>query len=149
MANLQAEGNFSPLNAEDDKTDRNGNYYSVGQRHDTGYISNYNIHDGVGWGLAQWTFYSRKQALYDYAASVGLSIGDMDAQLGYLRKEMTTDYYSMWQRIKESTDLSYITERVYDEFEHVYDSAEQPRQYHRAQLAIRIGYADSIYSSLH
>ena len=32
------------------------------------------IHDGYGYGLAQWTYYSRKQALLEYARSQGKSI---------------------------------------------------------------------------
>lgn len=34
--------------------------------------------DSAGYGLVQWTYWSRKQALYDYAKSSGTSIGDLN-----------------------------------------------------------------------
>jgi long-subunit fatty acid transport protein len=38
----------------------------------------------LGYGLAQWTFWSRKQALLDFAKTAGKSIGDMTMQLDFL-----------------------------------------------------------------
>jgi hypothetical protein len=40
--------------------------------------------DKAGYGLAQWTFWSRKQALLDFAKSKGKSIGDLQMQLDFL-----------------------------------------------------------------
>ena len=45
------------------------------------------VNDGIGYGLAQWTYYSRKQGLYNYTIENGLSIGDLETQLNYLVTE--------------------------------------------------------------
>lgn len=44
--------------------------------------------DKAGYGLAQWTYSTRKQNLYDYAKSVSKSIGDLEMQLAFLWKEL-------------------------------------------------------------
>lgn len=44
---------------------------------------------GGGYGLAQWTYYSRKEGLYDYAKSINASIGDADMQIQYLIAEIS------------------------------------------------------------
>lgn len=36
------------------------------------------VHDSAGYGLAQWTFWSRKQKLLVFALSRGKSIGDLE-----------------------------------------------------------------------
>lgn len=43
---------------------------------------------GAGYGLAQWTYYTRKQGLYEYCKSKGVSIDDADAQVEYLLAEI-------------------------------------------------------------
>ena len=47
------------------------------------------VHDSAGYGLAQWTFWSRKQKLLVFALSRGKSIGDLEMQLDFLWKELT------------------------------------------------------------
>jgi hypothetical protein len=42
--------------------------------------------------LAQWTYWSRKESLYIYAKSKGVSIGDLGVQLEYLMKELKESY---------------------------------------------------------
>lgn len=46
------------------------------------------VHDSAGYGLAQWTFWSLKQGLYNYTKSKGVGIDDEDAQIGYLLKSI-------------------------------------------------------------
>ena len=46
------------------------------------------INDKAGYGLAQWTYWSRKKALLEFAKARGKSIGDMDMQLDFLWNEM-------------------------------------------------------------
>ena len=56
------------------------------------------IHDGYGMGLAQWTHYSRKQALLNYVKAAGKSIGDLETQLAFLLKEIK-GYTSVWNSL--------------------------------------------------
>lgn len=48
------------------------------------------VHDCAGYGLAQWTYWSRKQGLLDYAHSKNVSIDDLQMQLEYLWIEMSS-----------------------------------------------------------
>lgn len=50
---------------------------------DSGAYGNF-IHDSAGYGLAQWTYWSRKKTLYDHAKAAGVSIADMNMQLAFL-----------------------------------------------------------------
>ena len=44
---------------------------------DDGSYTNF-VKDSAGYGLAQWTYWSRKQALQEYAKASGKSVGDLD-----------------------------------------------------------------------
>lgn len=46
------------------------------------------FHDSAGYGLAQWTYWSRKKGLYTYAKARNSSVGDLDIQLNYLWEEI-------------------------------------------------------------
>ncbi|ORX73415.1 hypothetical protein BCR32DRAFT_100678, partial [Anaeromyces robustus] len=46
------------------------------------------INDRNGYGIAQWTYPSRKEKLYNYAKELKTSIGDMDMQLEFIWKEL-------------------------------------------------------------
>ena len=66
---------------------------------DAGRYGNF-VHDSAGYGLAQWTFWSRKQGLYDYAKSTGRSIGDLTMQLEFLFQELSSGYKSVLSTLK-------------------------------------------------
>ena len=50
---------------------------------DAGSYGNF-VNDSAGYGLAQWTFYTRKQALFAYAKDAEESIGNLAMQLAFL-----------------------------------------------------------------
>ena len=52
---------------------------------DLGAYTNF-ANDRAGWGICQWTFWTRKQALLDFAKASGKSIGDLTMQLDFLWK---------------------------------------------------------------
>lgn len=52
------------------------------------------VHDAAGYGLAQWTWYTRKEGLYLYAKSQGVSIGDENMQIEYLLGELGHSEYA-------------------------------------------------------
>lgn len=80
MGNFMIESYLSPLCLQGVNTEAN--------RHSPAYVYEYNTHDGKGWGLAQWTYWSRKQGLLDLANSERTSVGDMVTQLKYLFYEL-------------------------------------------------------------
>lgn len=107
LVNMQAEGGFLLNNLEDcyeigsccyDGTygycmhPEIGNFgtdeaYTAGI--DSGaYSKNNFINDSAGYGLIQWTYWNRKEGLYDYAKKENKSIASVSVQLGYLLEEV-------------------------------------------------------------
>lgn len=67
---------------------------------DNGSYTNF-VQDKAGYGLAQWTYWSRKQNLYNFVKGQNKSIGDLEAQLNFLWKELSEGYKGVL------TDLQY------------------------------------------
>ena len=63
------------------------------------------VKDSAGYGLAQWTYWSRKQALFAFADEKKASIGNLDMQLEFLKKEITECYASMLATLKTATSV--------------------------------------------
>lgn len=87
-------------------------------RVDSGAISRETFaNDGIGYGLAQWTYITRAKALYDFAKSKDVSIGDLDMQLEFLMKELTTQYKSVLNTLKNATSVLQASNAVLFDFE--------------------------------
>ncbi len=88
MGNLYAESGLNPQNLQNSCEKRLGmtdaKYTAAVDR---GTYANF-IRDNAGYGLAQWTYWSRKKALLDYVKSKRKSVGDLETQLGFLLKEL-------------------------------------------------------------
>lgn len=55
------------------------------------------VHDFIGYGICQWTFWSRKQGLLDLARSRGVSISDENMQVDFLISELKSpQYIKVW-----------------------------------------------------
>ena len=63
------------------------------------------IYDQKGFGLAQWTYYSRKADLYDSWKKSGLSIDDVEFQVSFALKEMRQDFPYLFQFLKTCGDI--------------------------------------------
>lgn len=75
------------------------------------------VHDSAGYGLAQWTYYSRKQALLDYAKASKKSIGDYEMQLDFLYKELSGSYASVLSELKNAKTVLEASNAVLTKFE--------------------------------
>lgn len=62
------------------------------------------VFDSAGFGIAQWTWWSRKKGLLDFAKSLGKSVGDLDVQVEYMFKEMRTNYTKTWKVLTTTND---------------------------------------------
>ena len=62
-------------------------------------------HDAVGYGLCQWTYFTRKQALLDYARSCGVSVGDEQMQVQFCLNELRTGYPRLWAYLQTTQDI--------------------------------------------
>ncbi len=61
--------------------------------------------DSIGYGLAQWTYKTRKKALKEYADAQKASIGDLEMQLGFLYKELSGSYSAVLKVLKSATTV--------------------------------------------
>lgn len=104
MGNLYAESSFKPTNLQNTYEKKLG--YTDAEYTaavDNGSYENF-IKDSAGYGLAQWTYWSRKQALLEYAQSVGKSIGDLGMQLDFMWKELQ-GYTSVMKVLNTATSV--------------------------------------------
>jgi hypothetical protein len=105
MGNLFAESALSPINLQNTYNKKLGyTDEEYTKAVDNKSYSNF-IKDSAGYGLAQWTFWSRKQGLLEYAQSKKVSIGDLNMQLEFLMKELTTGYKSLLNTLKTTTSI--------------------------------------------
>lgn len=100
MGNLQAESAMNPKNLQNSYEAKLGyNDDSYVAAVDAGTYSRERfINDKAGFGLPQWTHYSRKKNLYDYLMP-DLSIGDLGGQLRFLIWEI--GQYGLTEQLKD------------------------------------------------
>ena len=74
--------------------------------------------DSAGYGLAQWTYSTRKANMYDYIIkTLGKSIGDLESQLKFLYKELSESYTGVLSIIKSATDVTTASTKVLTGYE--------------------------------
>ena len=73
--------------------------------------------DSAGYGLAQWTYWSRKDALLASCKAAGASVGDMDAQLNFLLKELSVGYSGLLSTLKSASSVREASNAVLLQFE--------------------------------
>lgn len=90
---------------------------------------------GGGYGLAQWTYYTRKEGLYDLHISTGYSIGSVQLGCEFAKQELQTNYNSTLNELQNATDLYAATGYVMRNYEQPADqsTAAQQRRYLSAQ----------------
>ena len=104
---------------------------------DNGTYNNF-AKDSVGYGLVQWTYHTRKQALLDYAKSKNKSIGDMTMQLEFLFKELNGDFKNVMSDLKSAKSVFEASNSVLLKFERPADQSE-------AVQKKRAGYGQTYY----
>lgn len=82
------------------------------------------VHDKAGYGLAQWTYWSRKQNLLNFAQAAGKSIGDLHMQLDFLWKELNNGYRGVLDVLKNATSVLEASNVVLLEFERPANQSE-------------------------
>ena len=112
MGNLYAESALNPQNLQgsyEKKLSSTDLRYTKAVDNNT--YKNF-VKDQAGYGLAQWTYWTRKQKLLKYAKSTNRSIGDIYMQLEFLVKELKENYtvscYNPLLRAKSVSEASNI-----------------------------------------
>lgn len=112
MGNMFAESTMKANIAQRGMTNLSDEAYTAAA--DMGQIDF--VHDAVGYGLCQWTYYTRKAGLLSYARECGVSVGDEDMQVNYYLKELQ-DYPGVLSVLMTSHDLKRCSDIVCTEFE--------------------------------
>jgi hypothetical protein len=123
MGNLYAESGFKPTNLQ------NTYEKSLGMTDieytnavDNGIYTNF-IKDSAGYGLAQWTYWSLKQDLLNYAKNKNKSIGDGAMQMEFLAHQLSTSYTSVWNTLKNATSILEASNAMLLKFERPADQS--------------------------
>lgn len=123
MGNLYAESGLIPTNLQNSYEKKLG--YTDAEYTaavDSGAYTNF-AGDAAGYGLAQWTYSTRKANLHKFAKDAGKSIGDLETQLAFLLKELS-GYSSLFASLKTATSVKAASDRVLLEFERPADQSE-------------------------
>lgn len=117
MGNLYAESGLNPRNLQNTFEKSLGysdDAYTVAV--DSGSYTRFAT-DSVGYGLAQWTYRTRKQNLLDFARSRYVSIGDLDMQLAFLVQELKTGYAALFRLLCSTSDVQAASDAFLTQFE--------------------------------
>lgn len=134
MGNLYAESGLSPVNLQNSFEKKLGyTDASYTAAVDSGSYTNF-ARDRAGYGLAQWTYCTRKAALLAFVQAEGRSVGDLEGQLGFLLHELKTAYPSVLAALKTAGDVAAASNAVLLKFERPADQGEAVKL-RRAQYA--------------
>lgn len=123
MGNLFAESGLIPTNLQNSYESKLGmNDASYTAAVDSGSYTNF-THDSAGYGLAQWTYWSRKQGLFQLCKGRGKSIGDLNTQLDFLYQELTTSYSQLLKILKTTSSVEEASNLVVTQFERPADQS--------------------------
>lgn len=137
MGNIRAESAFIPRNLQNSYEKKLGyNDDSYTNAVDSGTYSAYSFaHDSAGYGLVQWTHWSRKQNLYNFIKERNLSIGSIEGQAAFCMTELKA--YGLLTKLQNETDLRRATELILKQYEKPADQSD-------ANVTRRTGYAKEI-----
>lgn len=94
-------------------------------------------YDGVGFGLAQWTYFSRKEALYDWRISNEFIDFGVNCTVSFLIHELSTNYPECYDMVMNGTNLKAVSDYILANFENPGDQSTEMKL-HRYRLAAAI-----------
>ena len=136
MGNLYAESGLNPRNLQNSFEKKLGftdETYTVAV--DNGTYTNF-VHDGAGYGLAQWTNVDRKKLLLYF--SRGSSVGDLNVQMDYLLWELGQKFPGVMDKLRTTGSVREASDCVLLQF-------ERPANQSKENCARRAGFAQEFY----
>ena len=139
MGNLYAESGLIPTNLQNTYEKKLG-YTDAAYTAavDSGAYDNF-AKDSAGYGLAQWTYHTRKAALLAFAKAAGKSVGDLETQLAFLVKELRESFKLVHYVLVTATDVKTASNVVLLQF-------EKPADQSAAAKERRAGYGQIYYN---
>ena len=138
MGNLYAESGLVPTNLQntcEKKLGYTDAAYTAAV--DSGAYANF-AKDGAGYGLAQWTYHTRKAALLACAREAGKSVGDLETQLAFLVHELGSAFPAVLSALKTAKTVKEASDTVLLKF-------ERPANQGEAVRLKRAGYGQTYY----
>lgn len=115
MGNLDPESGLNPKNLQNSYEGILGyTDETYTEAVDSGKYTNF-VNDHAGYGLAQWTYWSRKQNLLNHARNTHRSIGDLTMQLEFLITELAS--YGLLTALRTATSVREASNLVLLQFE--------------------------------
>ena len=144
IGNLQAESGLSSTNLQNSFENAPAKTGGMGYTDasytaavDSGAYTGF-VSDRAGYGLAQWTYPTRKQALLNFVKTMGRSIGDLEAQLGFLITELAGSFPRVLADLKSTTSVQEASDCVLLNFERPADQSQSVKNK-------RAGYGQAFY----
>ena len=130
MGNLKQESNMRPDNVQNNMGYSDEDYTN-GIKNGTITRESF-MNDKRGYGIAQWTYYTRKAALYDYLGPE--NIDSLSGQLDFMLSEMSSSLTSQMKSATDSGSAAVTFHNVYEQ------SADK-------SMSTRKNYASGIYGT--
>lgn len=143
MCNIYWESGFNPKNLENTGNkalNMTDDEYTAAV--DSGLYSRDSFqYDSHGFGLAQWTWHSRKLSLFNYAKKRGVSIGNIQMQLDFLWNELQ-GYKEVLEVLRNAKSIREASDIVMLKYERPADQSEKAR-------AKRASYGETLYNEFY
>lgn len=123
LGNWMAESGLEPNRLQGD--------FTQGRTHSKAYVDDIKAarisktqfsRDQKGFGLAQWTYYTRKEALYDFWKNSGAGdIDDLRMQVRFALQELSSgEYAGLWSVLRTTEDIWTACDKVCRLYERPY-----------------------------
>lgn len=145
MANIFVESGFKPDNVQNSFEKRLGSDDEYTKRvNERSYSREQFATDSAGYGLCQWTYHTRKRALYDFCMCRSTHIDNIDDQLFFLAQECRNS--GLFDKLNKCTSAYDAGVMFMLEFEKPKDQTVTAQK-RRGELAVRF-YYDNFDSSV-
>lgn len=138
MGNFEAESNCEACRVQGDFSADRHVSKEYARQVNSGALPNWHL-DSKGFGLAQWTHYSRKNNMKKTCESYGVGIEDESAQLAFFLAEMQMEFVATWNNLLRCHS-------IYDAASLVCCDYERPAV---NNIQIRAQYGQQIYNEFH
>lgn len=122
MGNLEQESGYKAANVENTFESSYGDDATYTKRVDDGTYTRDDFINGhkFGYGLPGWTWWSLKEGLYDHTVGQKKSLGDLDAQIDFLHKNISEQYPGLYKTLTTTNDVNEATDAMLEQYERPY-----------------------------
>lgn len=127
LGNIRDESGGNPRNLQNSYESRLGyTDDSYTEAVDSGLYKNF-AHDAAGFGLAQWTYPTRKENLLRFARQQGESIGSLDMQLAFMYQELK-GYKKLFAILSTTDSIRTASDAFMTQYERPADQSESAKR---------------------